>query len=391
MTTALGIDPGTKSFDLALIEKDKVLWEKSIPTEKIVKEPDILINAIKELEEEPDIITGPSGYGTPIVCNEDIKDPLLFATEILLLSKKNKIFKKTKKQDPGELVYKALALAVKDFWEKKLNVCYIPGVIHLPSIPNHRKFNRIDLGTADKLSSTVLAFYTNYVKKGVEFKDINFILTEMGYGYNAVIKVEKGKITDGYGGTIVPMGFLTIGELDAEIPSVLGTWSRKYNYSGGVTSACKTLDVDEALKKAIKNKTCKDAFTAMVENLYKKIASLYTKEYRPTEIILTGRLSKEKKIVKKLENYTIHLGKTRKSALLKKARISKEAAQGYAIIGEGLTDNGFFKNLIEQLEIKKAKGTVFDWIIHPKLKKLKKHIRKIYYQSLTREAVERIL
>ncbi len=74
MAKALGIDPGTGSFDLVLISEDKVVWEKSIPTIEIARSPKVLLDAIREAG-EVDIIAGLSGYGTPIVCNKDIIDP----------------------------------------------------------------------------------------------------------------------------------------------------------------------------------------------------------------------------------------------------------------------------------------------------------------------------
>ena len=40
--------------------------------------------------------------------------------------------------------------------EKDWNAYTIPGVKHLPTVPDYRKINKIDLGTADKVCSTVV-------------------------------------------------------------------------------------------------------------------------------------------------------------------------------------------------------------------------------------------
>ena len=60
---ALGIDPGTKNFDLCCIEDsvDDVVLDKSISTEIVAKNPDHVFEIIKSTES--DVIVGPSGYG----------------------------------------------------------------------------------------------------------------------------------------------------------------------------------------------------------------------------------------------------------------------------------------------------------------------------------------
>lgn len=60
---ALGIDPGTKNFDLCCIEDsvDNVVLDKSISTEIVAKNPDHVFEIIKSTES--DVIVGPSGYG----------------------------------------------------------------------------------------------------------------------------------------------------------------------------------------------------------------------------------------------------------------------------------------------------------------------------------------
>ncbi|MEM4618809.1 MAG: DUF1464 family protein, partial [Desulfurococcaceae archaeon] len=85
MVRAMGIDPGTGSFDIVVVEKNNVVWERSVPTSVLIKNPGIILDFIREAG-FVDIIIGPSGYGTPIVCNNDIIDPVVFASEVLLLT-----------------------------------------------------------------------------------------------------------------------------------------------------------------------------------------------------------------------------------------------------------------------------------------------------------------
>lgn len=390
MTRVLGVDPGTKTFDLALVEDGFVTWEKSIPTEKVAQDPSVFIDAIMEKRVEIDYIAAPSGYGTPLVCNNDIRDPLLFATEVLLLSQKEKLFGPRASTDPGSHVYRALALTVKKLWEENLNACYIPAVIHLPTVPSHRKYNKIDMGTADKMAATFLGALTSSLENKWSPDETSILYVEMGYGYNAVVKVEKGKITDGHGGTLVQTGFLTIGGLDAEIAAMAPCWSRNDNYAGGVSTACGTYSVEEALEKSRKSPTCKSAFESMYEGIVKNVASMMIGGYKPREIIVSGRLARYQEILDKIVerlNFTVPVVKARN---LPGARFSKEAAQGYAAVLDGVI-GGRFKEYADNMGIKHARGTSLTWVFHPSLKEWRSRVLRAYVNSLTREAVEAIL
>lgn len=68
----LGVDPGTKTFDIAVIEDGEVKIEKSIPTEEIAKDPNVLINAMESFD--VDYVVGPSGYGVPPTMGSDVID-----------------------------------------------------------------------------------------------------------------------------------------------------------------------------------------------------------------------------------------------------------------------------------------------------------------------------
>ncbi len=59
----LGIDPGTVSFDLCLLDNDKVTFEDSIPSRVVAERPEDL--AAECLGLKPEAIIAPSGYGLP--------------------------------------------------------------------------------------------------------------------------------------------------------------------------------------------------------------------------------------------------------------------------------------------------------------------------------------
>lgn len=388
MARALGIDPGTRSFDLVLVDGERVVWEKSIETTAIAKDPTVLLKAISEAGEY-DLITGPSGYGTPVVCNEDIVDPRVFALEILLLTPSSDVEEGVRKGDPGIMVYKALADIVEALWKNREKVCYIPSVVLLPTIPRYRKINKLDMGTADKMAIAVLGVYDQSRRHGIDYSEASFILVEMGFGYNAVIGVSNGRIIDGLGGTLTPTGFLTIGPIDAELVVAGRSWSRTDVFHGGVADICRTYSIEELLEKRNKDSLCSDAYESMLESIVRNVKSVNHVVKKPREILLSGRLTRYKEVYNDVASRLSEIAPVEKIRGLPGARVSKEAAQGYAIVGEGLS-GGVFKQLIEYMKIPMARGTILDNVYHPRLEAAKKRLREAYRRSLARGALERI-
>ncbi len=384
MVKGLGIDPGTMSFDIAVVENDRVVWEKSISTIEVAKNPSVLVKGVEEAG-KVDVIAGPSGYGTPVVWNEDIIDPRVFATKILLLTDEEDIRRGVERGEFGMGVYDALTKVVVELWRRKLPVCYIPSVILLPTVPSYRKINKLDMGTADKMAIAVLAVYDQASRLGLNYGETSFILVEMGFGYNAVMAVKKGKIIDSLGGTLVPTGFLTVGPLDAELAVAGKMWERSDVFYGGVSTICRTLNVEEAVRKYVEEiEPFKSAFESMFESLEKSVRSLLVSLPNPKEIIISGRLTRIRDIRKEIERRLGKIAPVVKIKGLKGAKISKEAAQGYAIVAEGL-GGGYFRKLIEHMEILKAKGTVMSWVHHPRLMKAKEELREAYRKSVKSE------
>ena len=377
MARVLGIDPGTGSFDLVVIDGDYVVAEKSVSTIEVAKNPNVLIEAVEELG-EVDLIAGPSGYGVPLTFNSDIIEPRKFALEVLLLTREEDLAVGVKSGEVGMAVYDALAKVVEEFWMRKLKVCYIPSVILLPTVPEYRKVNKLDMGTADKMAVAILGVIDQSRKLGISYEETSFILVEVGFGYNAVIGVEDGKIVDGLGGTLVHTGFLTAGPLDAEVAVMGREWIRSDVFHGGVADICGTYDMNEVIKGYLNNEEPHaTAFRAFIDGITKAVAAVSTSVRKPKEVLLSGRFSRNEIIRKVLMEELSRLAPVRELKGLEGAKISKEAAQGYAIVAEGVA-GGQFYSLVKYMGILEARGTVLDWVYHPRLQEAKERLRRVY-------------
>ena len=378
---ALGIDPGTRSFDLTLIDGKRVVWEGSIDTVTVAERPDALIEAIEKAG-RVDIIVGPSGYGVPVTFNRDITDPYKFALEVLLLTREEDLKIGIEHGELGIRVYEAITKVVVELRRRNLPVCYIPSCILLPTIPPHRKVNKLDMGTADKMAVTALGVFDQSVRYGLEYKETNFILVELGFGYNAAIAVDKGMIVDGLGGTLIQTGFLSIGFIDGEI-SVMGReWIRSDVFHGGVADICGVLSLEDALNRYEQGEEPYAlAIESMLEGVEKAVRSLTSSVSKPREIVLSGRHSRHPKFRRLVEERLERIAPVRSLGMLPGARISKEAAQGYAMIGEGIY-GGEFSDLIKHMRIIDARGTVLSWVFHPRLKAAKENLLRTYIETV---------
>src|SRR5439155_689004 len=97
-----------------------------------------------------------------------------------------------------------------------------PGVIHLTSVPEHRKVNRVDMGTADKVCVAALAIAAQVERSSRPLDKVSLVLLELGGAFTAAIAVAGGKIVDGAGGSAGPLGFRAAGALDGEVAYLAG-------------------------------------------------------------------------------------------------------------------------------------------------------------------------
>jgi len=363
----LGMDPGTRSFDLCGLEDGRVVYEEVIDTFEVARRPELLVEAV-ERAMPLDLIAGPSGYGVSLTYLKDIPEDVLedwYLTYILLL-KREDLERALRRGEPGIMVYYAMTKTALEMKRRGWPVCYIPGVVHLPTVPRHRKVNKIDMGTADKMCIAVLGVYDQARRLGVPYSDVSFILVEMGFGYNAVIGVEGGRIVDGIGGTLCGPGFLTIGAIDAEIVQLVGAWEKADVFAGGVASITGKLSPEEVIEAASRDEACRVAWEAMIEGVVKAVYSMLASVREPREILISGRLTRIAAVEAELRKRLGHIAEVRRVGWLPGATRVKEAAQGYAIVADGLA-GGPFKDLIGWMRISEAGGTVMDNIYHPKI------------------------
>ncbi len=375
MVRVLGIDPGTKSLDLCGLEDGRVYFEESLETVDVAKDPKLLIDAIEEAL-PVDLITGPSGYGVEITYLDEIPESILedwYYTYILLTSREE-IEKALKRGFIGAFIYYTMTQIIKEMKRRKLPVCFIPGVINLPTVPIHRKINKMDMGTADKLSVTVLATYDQARRLRIPYSEVSLILVEMGFGYNAVIGVRNGKIVDGFGGTTMPgPGFLTMSWTDLELVQLVGFWEKADVFTGGCISITGKASPEEFIENIENDEKCRIAWQAMMESIEKAVMAMLISVPKPKEIIVSGRLVRMSKVYDELVKRLSKIAPVRRITPLPGAKITKETAQGYVIIADGIV-GGVFRELIEHMEIRRAKGTCIDYIYHPKFRRVKERL-----------------
>lgn len=362
MVRAVGIDPGTVSFDVCGLEGDRLFVDESLPTVEVAADPRALVNLLEETA-PVDMIIGPSGYGLPWVSAEEL-GPQHIALAVL-----------SAKRDRGrETVIGGMADVLRMLRASGLPIRFAPGVIHLPTVPKHRKVNRIDMGTADKLCAVTLGVYDQARHLDIGYEDTSFIYVELGGAFTAIISVDGGKVVDGAGGTVGSLGYLSLGAMDAELAYLLGGFQKDVLCSGGVASIAGDPEAspEELAHCDQLDEQCRLGWEAFSESLVKGVAAATTVVPLPREILLSGRLCRISRIRQRVESALQSFGPVRRVKGF--AQIAKEAAQGAALIAEGLA-GGQYEPLVETMRIREASGTVLDHLYISNAGELRQRLR----------------
>ncbi len=369
MVKAVGIDPGTMSMDVFGFddESGKVIVDASIPRDRITENPAIMVNFLRKVQEEVgeiDAIVGPCGYGLPLKKASEVED---WEIRIATFVSQEDVKRRLKIIGLREL----MSLMRKS---EGLNIWFTPGVIHLPTVPRHRKANRIDLGTADKVYTAIIGIKDSAEYLNIPYSEVSAIIVEIGFAYTAAMAVEKGKIVDGVGGTIGWPGFLGMGFMDSELAYALANAYPKFSkallFKGGIADLAevdpKKTSLEEFAKMAKVNSKVKEAYEAMIESVLKDIAILLVTVRKPREILLSGRFTRLKSfredLIGSIKDLLQDFGvKANVRTIRRRAKVAKEGAEGAAIIANGIA-GGKYRGLVENLEVFDSSGTIFDHI-----------------------------
>ncbi len=351
MVRAVGIDPGTLSFDLCGLEGECVFLDASIPTTHVASQPGALVDLLQQAE-AVDLIVGPSGYGLPWVSAQELERRDV-ALAVLSAGR-----------DRGrETVIGGMAEVLRTLKASGLPILFAPGVIHLPTVPAHRKVNRVDMGTADKLCAVALGVYDQARHLGIAYHETAFIYVELGGAFTALVAVDGGRVVDGMGGTSGPPGYLSLGAMDGELAYLLGgfPFPKDVLCSGGVAFVAGEPEAppEELIERVGFDERCALAWDAFTESLVKSVAAMLTVAPSPREILLSGRLCRVPEIRRLVERALGRFAPLRRVERLAGVSVAKEAAQGAALIAEGLA-GGQHAPLVEAMRLRQAAGSVLD-------------------------------
>ena len=348
----LGVDPGSASWDFFGLDGDKIVLDTSIPTKELIQEPQKVITVIKSFK-NIDLMVAPSGFGLPLKKVSDLSEKDLFFTLL-----------KFNREETERLV--GLGEILKLIKQEGVSGVIVPGVKHLTTVPRFRKINKIDMGTADKLCTSVVGIKDQMEKFNCKPQETNFIMVEIGYGFTAVLAIENGQIIDGIGGSNI-MGFRACGSLDGELAYLIKNIEKKNIYRGGVSfiAGYSDLSLKEILLLAEKDDQIKVALEAYISNVKKAvygIFSSFSKRSNVKEILLAGRGAELSDLKEKIVYELSDIAPVR--IMRSYSQIAKHAAQGAAYIANGLL-GGKYKPIVENLKIKEASGSILDDIFVP--------------------------
>lgn len=347
MIRALGIDPGTVSFDVCGREGDRVFCDLTFRTEEVGADPGLLLTALHEAG-PVDIIVGPSGYGLPWVAAQDLGPREL---DLLLLG--------DGRDGPRGSIVGGMGRILQALKDSGLPVCFAPGVIHLATVPGHRKVNRIDMGTADKVCAVALGIWDQARRWSVPYNETAFVYVEMGGAFTAVLAVEGGAIVDGSGGTSGALGFRALGAMDGELAYLLRGFPKDVLATGGVAwvAGAPESSPDDLAAAAASDRRVALAWEALLEDVVKRVAAEVAVLDHPHEILLSGRLTRVPQVCRQLSSRLRAFAPVRRVEGY--ATVSKEAAQGAALIGQGLV-GGELADLVETMALRRAQGSALD-------------------------------
>src|SRR5688572_16231899 len=342
MPRVIGIDPGTLTIDICGLDDGQLALDQSLPTRDALRDPAGFVAQLTTAG-PVDLIAGPSGYGLPCVAAADLTERDLRLAFLAAAG-----------ESGGIAGLRGLVRALAD---SGLPVVFTPGVIHLASVPEHRKVNRVDMGTADKVCAAALAVQEQSARRHCQPGETAFILLELGGAFTAAVAVQDGRIVDGIGGSSGPIGARAPGAFDGEVAYLAGRVTKSMVFAGGAAAVSGESDVTAlATPASAPQRVARDAY---VEGAVKAVLALSASAPNATELIVSGRAAHLPAVreeigrrIGRVHDLSLHL-------LSGFARAATQAAQGAALVADGLAGGGH-AGLVATLGIREAHGTALD-------------------------------
>ncbi|HEY7505403.1 MAG TPA: DUF1464 family protein [Gemmatimonadales bacterium] len=331
MSRVVGVDAGTVSLDVCGLVEGRLSLDLTWPTQEAVADPDGFIAELRR-PGEPDLIVAPSGYGLPLRPARGVSDEELRLAFLAGPAERGGIG--------------GLRRLVRHLADSDLPLVLTPGVVHLDTVPEHRKLNRVDMGTADKVCAAALAIEDQRERTGRSLEAVSLILLELGGAFTAAVAVDRGQIVDGVGGTSGPLGWQAAGALDGEVAFLAGRVDKGMLFRGGAETVARSGGGAREL-----------AVRAYVESAAKAVAQLRVAAPRADEVLVSGRGAADGELMARLQRTLSGIGTVRR--LEGFALVAKQGAQGAAVIADGLV-GGRHQALVKRLRIGEAQGTVLD-------------------------------
>jgi predicted butyrate kinase (DUF1464 family) len=345
MPRVAGVDPGTVSFDLCVLQDGKPVVEEVFETRSLGEDSGPLLEALAR-GGPFDLIYGPSGYGLPLMAAADVGEREL-ALMVLVRPDESRA-------DAGVGGMRSLLRALAS---SGLPVVFGPGVIHLATVPAYRKFNRIDLGTADKVCAAAYAIVDQARRREIAVSRTAMILLELGGAFSAALAISGGQIVDGMGGSSGPLGVRAAGAWDGELAYLLApVLSKRTLYSGGALDPAGALETTD-LASLWSSPAHADGWAALIEGAAKAVRGLLVSAPTPREIVVSGRLARLPELVAAL---TASLSDVAPVVTLIPGRASS-AAYGGALLADALT-HGPNAPLADLLRLRESSGTALDYL-----------------------------
>jgi predicted butyrate kinase (DUF1464 family) len=345
MPRVAGVDPGTVSFDLCVLQDGEPVLEQAFATASLSSDPETLLETLND-HGPYDLVYGPSGYGVPLVAAADVGEPEL-AEMVLVRPDESRV-------DAGVGGMRQLLRALA---RSGLPVVFGPGVIHLPSVPRYRKYNRIDLGTADKVCAAACAVAGQAARRGIALEQTSMVLLELGGAFTAALAIAGGQIVDGIGGSSGPIGMRAAGALDGEVAYLLGQALRKDTlFTGGAIDPAGRLDTRD-LDALWRDPAFAEGWTALLEAAAKAVRGLLVSVPAPLEVVVSGRLARLPDLLAALTASVSDVAPVTALA----AGTASAAAHGAALLADALA-GGRHADLANVLRLRECSGSALDYL-----------------------------